>query len=158
MINGITYHKTNHVYEDSIFTINNLRGKKGSGNSDSDSIIDVEKHVYDLLRYDSKNERKFAEALESSSEVSVYAKLPTGFKIPTPVGNYNPDWAIVFESGSVKHIYFIAETKGSMSTLQLKGAEDLKINYAHEHFKLLENESVKYDVVDGYETLLDVVR
>lgn len=156
LINGITYHKTNHVYEDSVFTINNLRGKKGSG--DNDSIIDVEKHVYNLLRYDSKNERKFAEALESSSEVSVYAKLPIGFKIPTPVGNYNPDWAIVFESGSVKHIYFIAETKGSMSTMQLKGTEDLKINYAREHFKLLEDESVKYDVVDGYETLLDIVQ
>lgn len=156
LINGITYHKTNHVYEDDVFTINNLRGKKGEG--DGDSILDVEKHVYDLLRYDSKNERKFAQALETSDEVSVYAKLPSGFKIPTPVGSYNPDWAIVFENDKVKHVYFIAETKGSMSTLQLKGAELLKIDYAREHFKLLEEENVKYDVVDGYETLLDIVR
>lgn len=156
LINGITYHKTNHVYEDDVFTINNLRGKKGEG--DGDSILDVEKHVYDLLRYDSKNERKFAQALETSDEVSVYAKLPSGFKIPTPVGNYNPDWAIVFENDKVKHVYFIAETKGSMSTLQLKGAELLKIDYAREHFKLLNEENVKYDVVDGYETLLDIVR
>ena len=156
LINGITYHKTNHVYEDDVFTINNLRGKKGEG--DGDSILDAEKHVYDLLRYDSKNERKFAQALETSDEVSVYAKLPSGFKIPTPVGSYNPDWAIVFENDKVKHVYFIAETKGSMSTLQLKGAELLKIDYAREHFKLLEEENVKYDVVDGYETLLDIVR
>lgn len=156
LINGITYHKTNHVYEDDVFTINNLRGKKGEG--DGDSILDVEKHVYDLLRYDSKNERKFAQALETSDEVSVYAKLPSGFKIPTPVGSYNPDWAIVFENDKVKHVYFIAETKGSMSTLQLKGAELLKIDYAREHFKLLDEENVKYDVVDGYETLLDIVR
>lgn len=156
LINGITYHKTKHVYEDDVFTINNLRGKKGDG--EGDSIIDVEKHVYDLLRYDSKNERKFAQALESSSEVSVYAKLPTGFKIPTPVGSYNPDWAIVFENDKVKHVYFIAETKGSMSTLQLKGAELLKIDYAREHFRLLEEENIKYDVVDGYETMLDIVR
>lgn len=156
LINGITYHKTNHVYEDDVFTINNLRGKKGEG--DGDSILDVEKHIYDLLRYDSKNERKFAQALETSDEVSVYAKLPSGFKIPTPVGNYNPDWAIVFENDKVKHVYFIAETKGSMSTLQLKGAELLKIDYAREHFKLLDEENVKYDVVDGYETLLDIVR
>ena len=156
LINGIAYHKTNHVYEDDVFTINNLRGKKGEG--DGDSILDAEKHVYDLLRYDSKNERKFAQALETSDEVSVYAKLPSGFKIPTPVGSYNPDWAIVFENDKVKHVYFIAETKGSMSTLQLKGAELLKIDYAREHFKLLEEENVKYDVVDGYETLLDIVR
>lgn len=156
LINGITYHKTDHVYEDDVFTINSLRGKKGEG--DGDSILDVEKHVYDLLRYDSSNERKFAQALETSSEVSVYAKLPTGFKIPTPVGDYNPDWAIVFDSEKMKHVYFIAETKGSMSTLELRRSEELKIDYAREHFKLLESENVKYDVVDGYETLLDIVR
>lgn len=156
LINGITYKKTEDTYEDDIFTINNLKGKKGSG--DGDSILDVEKHVYDLLRYDSSNERKFAQELETSQEVSVYAKLPTGFKIPTPVGDYNPDWAIVFENDTVKHIYFVAETKGSMSSLQLRGSEDLKINYAREHFKLLEDDSVKYDVVDGYESLLDIVR
>lgn len=156
LINGITYKKTDDTYEDDIFTINNLKGKKGEG--EGDSIIDVEKHVYDLLRYDSSNERTFAKELEVSNEVSVYAKLPTGFKIPTPVGDYNPDWAIVFENDAVKHIYFVAETKGSMSSLQLRGSEDLKINYAREHFKLLESDNVKYDVVDGYETLMDLVR
>ncbi len=156
LINGITYKKTDDTYEDDIFTINNLKGKKGSGSEDS--ILDVEKHVYDLLRYDSKNEREFAQKLESSTEVSVYAKLPTGFKIPTPVGDYNPDWAIVFDSESVKHIYFVAETKGSMSTMQLRRSEELKINYAREHFKLIESEGVKYDVVVGYEELLDIVR
>ena len=135
-----------------------IRKLQRTGEGDGDSILDVEKHVYDLLRYDSKNERKFAQSLETSDEVSVYAKLPSGFKIPTPVGSYNPDWAIVFENDKVKHVYFIAETKGSMSTLQLKGAELLKIDYAREHFKLLNEEKVKYDVVDGYETLLDIVR
>lgn len=156
LINGITYSKTNDTYKDDVFTINTLRGKKGE--RDGDSILDVEKHVYDLLRYDSSNERKFAQALEASSEVSVYAKLPTGFKIPTPVGDYNPDWAIVFEGDKVKHVYFIAETKGSMATLELRRSEELKIDYAREHFKLLEEEDIKYDVVDGYETLLDIVR
>lgn len=151
LINGITYHKTTHEYDDSVFTINNLRGKKGA------NIIEVKKHVYDMLRYDSDTERKFAEDLEMG-QVAVYAKLPTGFKIPTPMGSYNPDWAIVFEEGAVKHIYFIAETKGSMSTLQLKGSEDLKIQYARKHFELLSDDNIKYDVVDGYETLLDLVR
>ncbi len=155
LINKITYSKTGDEYSDSIFTINQLKGKKGSG--DSDTIIEVKKHVYDLLRYDSKNERTFAEDLETG-EVAVYAKLPTGFKIPTPVGDYNPDWAIVFDRDDIKHIYFVAETKGSMSTLQLKGSEGLKIDYARKHFELLADQNVKYDVVDGYETLLDMVR
>ncbi|MDQ5982201.1 MAG: type restriction enzyme [Patescibacteria group bacterium] len=155
LINGITYHKTSHEYDDSIFTLGQLRGKKGSG--DGDSILEVKKHVYDLLRYDSKNERKFAQDLEAG-EVSVYAKLPTGFKIPTPVGDYNPDWAIVFDREDIKHIYFVAETKGSMSTLQLKKSEELKIDYARKHFKLLASENVTYDVVDSYETLLDIVK
>lgn len=155
LINGITYHKTSHEYDDSIFTINNLRGKRGEGKGDN--IIDTKKHIYDMLRYDSASEMHFAKDLEVG-EVSVYAKLPTGFKIPTPVGDYNPDWAIVFDNKDVKHIYFIAETKGSMSTLQLRGSEDLKIQYAREHFKLLTEDNIKYDVVDGYETLLSMVR
>lgn len=155
LINKITYSKTGGEYSDDVFTINQLKGKKGSG--DGDSILEVKKHVYDLLRYDSKNERQFAENLEVG-EVAVYAKLPTGFKIPTPVGDYNPDWAIVFERDDIKHIYFVAETKGSMSTLQLKRSEELKIDYARKHFELLAEQNVRYDVVDGYETLLDIVR
>lgn len=155
LINNIKYHKTSHEYDDSIFTINNLRGKKGEGKGDS--IIEVKKHVYDMLRYDSTNEMNFAKDLEAG-QVSVYAKLPVGFKIPTPVGDYNPDWAIVFEEKDIKHIYFIAETKGSMSSLQLRGSEKLKIDYARKHFELLSEDNVKYDVVDGYEALLDIVR
>jgi type III restriction enzyme len=65
-------------------------------------------------------EREFAEELDASTEVKVYAKLPRGFAIPTPVGDYNPDWAIAFDAGKVRHIYFIAETKGSMSSLELR--------------------------------------
>ena len=76
-------------------------------------MLEVQKHIYDYVKTDSKIERKFAQELESG-EAIVYAKLPSGFKIPTPVGNYNPDWAIVFETKETKHVYFIAETKGSM--------------------------------------------
>lgn len=155
LINKITYRKTGGEYSDDIFTINQLKGKKGSG--DGDNILEVRKHVYDLLRYDSKNERQFAEDLEVG-EVAVYAKLPVGFKIPTPVGDYNPDWAIVFDRDDIKHIYFVAETKGSMSTLQLKRSEELKIDYARKHFELLADQNVKYDVIDGYATLLDIVK
>lgn len=90
----------------------------------------LSKHVYDYVVTDSKIERSFVTELDTSNEVAVYAKLPRGFFIPTPVGNYNPDWAIAFTEGSVKHVYFVAETKGSLSTLQLKGVEDAKIECA----------------------------
>lgn len=62
-------------------------------------------------------ERKFAEDLDAAEEVCVYAKLPRTFQIPTPVGNYSPDWAIAFYEGKVKHIFFVAETKGTMESL-----------------------------------------
>ena len=89
------------------------------------------------------------------------AKLPSGFFIPTPVGDYNPDWAIAFEQGSVKHVYFVAETKGSMSSMQLKGVEEAKIDCAKKFFTKLSEENaskrVKYDVVDNYENLKTLV-
>jgi type III restriction enzyme len=90
--------------------------------------------------------------------VSVYAKLPGGFFIPTPVGNYNPDWAIVFEEDKVKHVYFIAETKGSMDSLEFRGIEKAKIHCAKKHFEKISNNSVKYDAVDSFEKLLEIVR
>ncbi len=150
IIDGITYHKTEQRYSNDIFTINNIRGELG------ENAIDVKKHIYDFLVTDSKNERKFAKKLEEG-EVTVYAKLPSGFKIPTPVGNYNPDWAIVFDNKNFKYIYFIAETKGSMESMELREIEKAKIECARKHFKCLCSDTVKYDVVDSYETLINMV-
>lgn len=120
----------------------------------------LKKHVYDYVVTDSKVERDFVTELDTSAEVEVYAKLPRGFFIPTPVGNYNPDWAIAFTEGSVKHVYFVAETKGSLSTLQLKGVEDAKIECARKFFadvnKKFEGQ-VKYDVADSYSKLMELV-
>jgi type III restriction enzyme len=98
---------------------------------------EVKKHIYDYVVTDSDVEKKFAEELDCSKEVCVYAKLPRGFFIPTPVGNYNPDWAIVFNEGKVRHIYFIAETKGKLESLKFdtRGIEEAKIHCAREHFK-----------------------
>ncbi|WP_140117777.1 restriction endonuclease, partial [Vibrio parahaemolyticus] len=94
-------------------------------------VSGVNKHIYDYVVVDSQGiERDFVTELDTSKEVVVYAKLPRGFLIPTPVGDYNPDWAISFKEGSVKHIYFIAETKGTMSSLELRGIEDRKIECA----------------------------
>ena len=122
----------------------------------------LKKHVYDYAILDSKVEGKFVKELDTSSEVVVYAKLPRGFRIPTPVGDYNPDWAISFEEGKVKHIYFVAETKGSMSTMQLKGIEDRKIDCARKFFEEInrrtESDRVRYDVVTDYAKLLDLVQ
>lgn len=118
------------------------------------------KHIYDYVITDSKGERAFVTELDASSEVAVYAKLPRGFFIPTPVGNYNPDWAIAFTEGSVKHIYFVAETKGSLSTLQLRGIEEAKIECARKFFAIpneRRGHGVKYDVVTDYTELMQIV-
>jgi len=121
------------------------------------NAIQTKKHLYDYLIYDSENEKNFAAELEKQDEVAVYVKLPGGFYINTPVGKYNPDWAIAFKEEKVKHIYFVAETKGSLSTLQLREIEQLKINCAREHFKAISSDTVKYEVVNSFGTLLQKV-
>ena len=150
IIDGITYNKTEEKFDNEIFTINNIDGRMG------DNAFEVKKHIYDFLVTDSKNEIKFAKDLEDG-EVTVYAKLPNGFKIPTPLGNYNPDWAIVLNNKDFKYVYFIAETKGSMSTTELRGVEKAKIECARKHFQAICRSDVKYDVVDSYESLIDIL-
>ncbi|MBW8003232.1 MAG: restriction endonuclease subunit R [Planctomycetes bacterium] len=150
LINNIVYSKTDKTYDDSIFTINNFKGSLAK------NILEVKKHVHDYVKTDSDIERKFASDLECE-EVLVYAKLPGGFKIPTPLGNYNPDWAIVFNTDKFKYVYFIAETKGSMETLQLKEIEQKKISYAKKHFEALGHADIKYDVIDSYRALRDKI-
>ena len=122
----------------------------------------MKKHVYEYVVPESKNEEIFADKIDKSAEVVVYAKLPRGFYIPTPVGNYNPDWAITFKEGTVKHIYFVAETKGSLLSMQLRNIENTKINCAKKFFDKINSKikphSVIYDVVDGYDKLMEIVR
>lgn len=121
----------------------------------------LKRHIYDYVITDSKVEREFVKELDTSSDVVVYAKLPRGFFIPTPVGNYNPDWAISFKEGSVKHIYFVAETKGSMSSMELREIEKSKIECAKKFFeglnKRIDKDKVKYDVVTSFSKLMEVV-
>lgn len=122
----------------------------------------LERHIYDYVMTDSNIERKFVEELDTSKDVVVYAKLPRGFLIPTPVGDYNPDWAISFKEGSIKHVYFVAETKGSMSTMDLRPLEATKIECARKFFaevnKKYAPENVKYDVVNSFGKLMEIVR
>lgn len=151
IIQHITYNKLDSVYDTTIFTEPTLKGQLGV------NAMAANKHLYDHILYDSTNEKTFAESVDISNEVAVYVKLPNGFFISTPVGKYNPDWAIAFHEGKVKHIYFVAETKGSMSSMQLREIEKAKIHCAREHFKAISTNSVVYDVVDSYAALLDKV-
>lgn len=151
IIQHITYDKLESSYDTTIFTEPTLKGRLGV------NAMPANKHLYDYIFYDSDNEQKFASNIDLANEVAVYVKLPRGFYINTPVGKYNPDWAIAFHEGEVKHIYFVAETKGSMSSMQLRKIEEAKIHCAREHFKAISSNSVIYDVVDSYETLMNLV-
>ena len=151
IIEHITYHVMDEKYDIDIFTEPTIRGKIGT------NAMKANKHLYDHIVYDSTNEKTFAEKLDVANEVAVYVKLPDGFYISTPVGHYNPDWAIAFYEGNVKHIYFVAETKGTMNSMQLRLVEESKIHCAREHFKAISNENVVYDVVDSYEALMQKV-
>lgn len=151
IIQHITYNKLDAVYDTTIFTEPTMKGRLGV------NAMAANKHLYDYILYDSTNERDLAKELDTSTEVAVYVKLPKGFYINTPVGKYNPDWAIAFYEGKVKHIYFVAETKGSMSSMQLRMIEDAKIHCAREHFIAISSSNVIYDVIDSYESLINKV-
>lgn len=150
VIEHIRYDRIEERYDVSIF-------EDGAMTEDLSRAEAVARHVFNYIVTDSKTEQAFAAALEASDKVAVYAKLPSGFSIPTPVGGYNPDWAIAFESGEVKHIYFIAETKGSMKEDTLREKEVNKIDCAKAFFATLGDKTVKYDVVATYEELLTKV-
>ena len=151
IIEHITYHALDDRYGTDVFTEPTIKGKLNA------NAMKAKKHLYDHIIYDSANEYQFAEELDTNTSVAVYVKLPNGFYISTPVGKYNPDWAIAFYEGEVKHIYFIAETKGSMSSMQLREIESGKIHCAKEHFKAISNGNVVYDVIDSYQELLNIV-
>ena len=154
-IEKISYTITDDRYEVDIFTAGEYRQDL------SDALGPLEKHVYDYAVTDSKTEKKLLADLEASSEVIVYAKLPSGFLIPTPVGGYNPDWAIVFTNGDIKHIYFIAETKGSLDSLDLRQKEESKVECAKKFFKQLsdaiDEDKLQYGVIKDYASLIDLI-
>lgn len=150
IVEHIAYDPVDERHSSDIFTVEKPR-------DDFSKAFEAKRHVYDYVFTDAKNERRFVEELDASSEVVVYAKMPKSFFIPTPVGNYNPDWAIAFQAGKVKHVYFVAETKGSMSSLDLRAIELSKINCARKFFAKITSEQVKYDVVDSYGKLMDLV-
>jgi type III restriction enzyme len=152
VIEHIEYNKMDGTYDKDVFTENTLRGKLG------ENAMASKKSLYDLVVVDSKGEMDFAEALEKQDMVQVYTKLPRGFYINTPMGHYNPDWAVVFkEDSGVRHIYFIAETKGSIIEADLRDVEKAKIACATKHFQSIGASDVQYDVVNSWDTLYNKI-
>lgn len=153
VIQCIKYEKRNDTFETDIFTKDTLRGKLGI------NAIESTKSLYDLVVLDSMGtEKNFAESLEHEDDVVVYTKLPSGFYINTPMGKYNPDWAVAFREGTVKHVYFVAESKGNdLQQSQLRGSEESKIECARRHFKAISDNGYIYDVAKDYKSLYDIV-
>lgn len=150
IVEHISYNRIDDVYDSTIFT--NEKHTKSIDKAYS-SIKGVMNYVF----FDSDKERGFAEDLDAATEVCVYAKLPRSFKIPTPVGDYAPDWAIAFNKGSVKHVFFVAETKGTMDSMELKGVENAKIACAKKLFNEASTSNVKYWNVTTYQDLLEAM-
>lgn len=156
IVEHISYDQIEGSYDSAIFT-----AEKAS--QPFEKAFRANKAIQDYVFTDGyaadgqSTERKFVSSLDSADEVVVYAKLPKGFSIPTPVGNYSPDWAIAFKEGTVKHIYFIAETKGTMDSLQLKPIEQAKINCAKRLFNDISTSQVRYDAVNDYQQLLSLI-
>ena len=153
IVDDITYNETDGTYDSSIFTVEK--------NKDFSRAYRAKKNVQNYVFADGTAEksieRKFAEDMDLDDKVVVYAKLPRGFQIPTPVGNYAPDWAIAFQKGTVKHIYFIAETKGTMDSMELRPIEQAKIKCAKKLFNDISGKDVVYEQVDSYQTLLNIM-
>ncbi|MDE6484333.1 MAG: restriction endonuclease subunit R, partial [Duncaniella sp.] len=149
IVDHIHYQLTDGKYDSDIFT--------AASKAEFDKAYQASKHITDYVVSDSIGERNFAHDLDEANEVVVYAKLPRSFNIPTPVGNYAPDWAIAMQKGNVKHIFFIAETKGSLSSMQLNAIENAKIDCASQLFNEMSTDNVKYHKVTCYQDLIDAM-
>lgn len=147
IVEAIRYNMTEGTYDSAIFT--------AKGKVEYDRAYAAKKSITDYVMSDSKGERDFAHDLDEADEVVVYAKLPRSFQIPTPVGNYAPDWAIAMQRHGVKHIFFVAETKGSLSSMDLSRIEECKIACTKKLFDSLSTEKVQYHKVTSYQDLLD---
>lgn len=154
VVEHISYNCIDGGYDKTIFT--------AEKNTQSlDKAVSVKKAIQDYVftdgTVDESIEKKFARDLEAAEEVCVYAKLPRTFKIPTPMGNYSPDWVIAFHEGKAKHTFFIAETKGTMEDSNLRVIEQAKILCAEKLFNEMSTSKVKYHEVKDYQSLLDIM-
>ncbi len=155
VIDHITFKRLEETYDSNIFTAD-------GANRDHAKAFKAQKHIQPYVFTDGTAEksveRLFAEELDRAGEVCVYSKLPRGFFIPTPVGNYSPDWAIAFDKKKVKHIFFIAETKGTLESMELRGVEEAKIACAKKLFNEISTDGVKYHQVKTFKDLMEIIR
>jgi len=149
VVEHIEYHTLEDRYDKGIFTERMPENMS--------RVFEAAKNVQDYVVFDSSVEHEFAKDMDAAAEVCVYARLPRGFQIPTPVGNYAPDWAIAFNEGAVKHVFFVAETKGTMDTMKLDVVENSKIACAKKLFNEMSTEGVRYHHVASYDDLLNLI-
>ena len=149
IVDHITYNPSKSYYDSTIFVPERRININKS--------LELSKHVTPYVAFDSEGEKDFAEALQGANEVLIFAKLPRKLKIPTPVGNYAPDWAIVFEDGAVRHVFFVAETKGSLDKMELRGVEKAKTECAKKLFNSISTNTTRYGVVDKFENLHKII-
>lgn len=151
VVAGIEYHEIEGSYDDKIF----ISQKPPQS---FEKAFPAKKHIQEYVFTDGlaekSVERIFAEDLDKAKEVCVYAKLPRTYQIPTPVGSYSPDWAIMFHEGSVQYIYFVAETKGSTKDSDIRPIEAAKINCAKKLFNEISTSTVRYAYVKNYQEVL----
>ncbi len=150
IVDHITYNPTNAEPYDSTIFVPERR-------VNINKAVELSKHITPYVAYDSNGERDFAQSLQSATEVLIFAKLPRKLKIPTPVGYYAPDWAIVFEEGTVRHIFFVAETKGSLDKMEMRGVELAKTDCAKKLFNSISTNTVRYGVINKFENLYNII-
>lgn len=155
IVEHVSYNELDQTFDSNIFT----ESKKSSDFNDAyQAIKNIQDYVFcDGISKTDSVEIRFAHDLDTHDNVVVYAKLPKGFYIPTPMGRYSPDWAIAFKEGTVKHVYFVAETKGSMDSMQLRGIERAKTDCAKKLFEKISNGKVEYGIVKSYKDLMNKV-
>lgn len=148
MINGIKYEKINgKIYEMKLFEDQEIEGYKQS----LYKVIDQEKTLYNYIEFDSDIEKKFATDCDANENIEFYIKLPNWFKINTPIGTYNPDWALIYKNEN--KIYFVAETKGNSNDLELRKKEEIKIECGKAHFK--EFDDVEFKKIKNLSDLIN---
>ena len=152
IVDGIKYQRLGDefCYSQELFDDNELYGYLKR------NMLDSTKSVYDHVVFDSDNEEAFAGGLERDEAVKLYAKLPSWFKIDTPLGSYNPDWAVLMDIDDVERLYFVVETKGSLFSDELRPTEKAKIDCGRKHFKALDD-GVSFKIASGYESFREQV-
>jgi type III restriction enzyme len=152
LVDGIKYERIGDAqfYAQELFEKEELHGYL------AENMLAAKKAVYEHVVYDSDVEAQFAEAFEKSADVKVYAKLPEWFKVDTPLGGYNPDWAVLVERDSNQRLYLVMETKGSLLTGDLRAVEQAKIDCGKAHFEAL-GTYVGFAKAHNYAALQDIL-